>query len=115
MKKAVFFIMILFGLFSVHATELHTDRTHNSNTPNFSFDLESNATSHILKLITKPLKSNAEIKIIDESGFIRFQEKFHLNKEIDVSGLKNGLYLIKVYSEHHVAVKRFIKGVTELM
>ena len=76
----------------------------------FSFDIEAVATSDLLTIVTNSPDQSVVVKVIDKSGFIRIEKQLHLDKDIDVSGLREGFYLIKVYSGNNMAVKRFYKG-----
>ncbi len=108
MRKLLLFTLFLFGIHLMYSNDLNTIKTEvNDNL--FSFDLKTNATSESLTIVTNTNQS-IMIKVIDKSGLIRIQKKLHLERAIDVSALKVGHYLIKVYSGNHMAVRRFYKG-----
>ncbi len=75
----------------------------------FSFELDATSTQQSITILSD-VKEPMLIKIIDKSGFIRIQKKLHLDREIDLSLLEEGLYLIKVHVGNHMEVKRFYKG-----
>lgn len=49
---------------------------------------------------TESESSIESIKVMDIQGKIVFQEKYQLNKEIDLSNLENGLYLFRIESDN---------------
>ncbi len=80
-----------------------------TNDRTFSFELDATAAQQSISILSD-VKEPMLIKIIDKSGFIRIQKKLHLDREIDLVLLEEGLYLIKVYVGNHMEVKRFYKG-----
>ncbi|MBQ0732819.1 T9SS type A sorting domain-containing protein [Aquimarina celericrescens] len=87
--------------------------THNPlpvNDEIFSFEIKPSITSEFIRIETNKPAHSLHIKIIDKAGFIRMEKKLHLNRNVDVSELRKGYYLIKIYSENDMAIKRFYKG-----
>ncbi len=107
MKNILLYSLFLIGLSSLHANDNNTSPL---NDELFSFEIEPTATSEFIDIVTNNKYQVITIKIIDKSGFIRIERKLHLDRTIDVSALREGFYLIKVYSENHTAIKRFYKG-----
>lgn len=79
----------------------------------FSFELETTAVEQSLTIIST-VKEPMLIKIIDKSGFIRIHKEIHLDRQIDLSVLKEGSYIIRVYVGNHVKTKIFHKGGDEV-
>ena len=50
-----------------------------------------------------------EINILDLSGKVVFSMSKHNAKSIDVSNLKQGIYILRLYTETGVSTKRFVK------
>ncbi len=76
----------------------------------FSFEIKPSITSEFIKIETNVQTQSILVKVIDKAGFIRIERKLHLDRDIDVSSLRKGHYLVKVYSENNMAIKRFYKG-----
>ncbi|MHA7058304.1 hypothetical protein ACWGOQ_0013865 [Aquimarina sp. M1] len=112
MKK----ILLITMFFFVGSTAIHPNLNLNGvsidsgmNDKTFSFELAATAAQQSLKIISD-VKEPMMIKIVDKSGFIRIQKELHLDREIDLTSLREGLYLIKVHVGNHMEVKRFYKG-----
>lgn len=109
MKQRLLIIAFLFACALVQAGTSNLDVNPFLNDKTFSFELKANATQNALVIVTDA-KIPMEIKIIDKSGYVRIRKELHMDREIDLSLLIEGFYLIKVHAGNHVEVKRFYKG-----
>ncbi|AXT53213.1 T9SS C-terminal target domain-containing protein [Aquimarina sp. BL5] len=111
MKKVLLIILFFVGLTSLYSNLGYTevDVLAFTNDKTFSFELDATSTEQSITILSD-VKEPMLIKIIDKSGFIRIQKKLHLDREIDLALLDEGLYLIKVHVGNHMKVKRFYKG-----
>ncbi|WP_298543724.1 T9SS type A sorting domain-containing protein [uncultured Aquimarina sp.] len=111
MKKILLIILFFVGLTSLHSNLDYTETNGLAfaNDKTFSFELDATSTQQSITILSD-VKEPMLIKIIDKSGFIRIQKKLHLDREIDLAILDEGLYLIKVYVGNHMEIKRFYKG-----
>ncbi len=108
MKNLLLCALFFMGSILVHSNDISPINELNDEL--FSFEVKPSVTSHFITIVTNVSKQLIEVKIIDESGFIRIQKQLHLDREIDVSGLREGFYVIKVYSGNNTAIQRFYKG-----
>ncbi|MFD2565264.1 T9SS type A sorting domain-containing protein [Aquimarina rubra] len=111
MKKVLLITLFFVGLIPVYPNfdDMGTTLLTLSNDKPFSFELDATAAEQAIT-IRSDVKEPMLVKIIDKSGFIRIQKKLHLDREIDLTILEEGLYLIKVHVGNHMEVKRFYKG-----
>lgn len=100
----------MFLCIGVFLTYAHTKMPNEINDESFSFEVKPTATSEFINIVTNRPNQSITIKVIDKAGFIRIQKDLHLDRVLDVSELREGFYLIKVYSENDMAIKRFYKG-----
>ncbi|GAA4272128.1 hypothetical protein GCM10022258_14220 [Aquimarina gracilis] len=93
-----------------HSKDLYNSNPSSTNNEVFSFDIKPSITSEFIRIETNKPNYSLHLKIIDKAGFIRMEKKLHLDREVDVSELRKGYYLIKIYSENDMAIRRFYKG-----
>ena len=110
MKKLLLLILLCAGTHSIAFAFSNDKEKRIINEETSLFEIEASATTEYLNIILNNPQAPVEVKIIDKSGYIRIQKKLHLDTQIDISILRNGLYLIKVYAGNQMAVKRFYKG-----
>ncbi len=108
MKKLLLILSLL--LVPVSILQANNDKSILINDEVFSIQVKPSITSEFIRIETNIAKESILVKIIDKAGFIRIEKKLHLDREIDVSWLRKGYYLVKVYSENNMAIKRFYKG-----
>ncbi|MEW7291555.1 T9SS type A sorting domain-containing protein [Aquimarina sp. 2304DJ70-9] len=108
MKKVLLYLLFFIGSFLVYSNDKNPN--HEFNDELFSFEIKPSITSHFITIVTHVPNQLIEVKIIDQAGLIRIQKQLHLDREIDVSGLREGYYVIKLYSGNNTAIKRFYKG-----
>ncbi|WP_378177302.1 T9SS type A sorting domain-containing protein [Aquimarina sp. SS2-1] len=111
MKKIILTFLFVVGVSSLSANWMHMVATDSllTNDKNFSFELDATATQQSITILSD-VKEPMLIKIMDKSGFIRIQKELHLDREIDLTELQVGLYLIKVQVGNYFEIKRFYKG-----
>ncbi|TPN83512.1 T9SS type A sorting domain-containing protein [Aquimarina algicola] len=110
MKNVILIIVVLMLGHTTYSHDFRFKKKIELNEITFSFELQSNATSESLTLLTNDRYQELLVKVIDKSGFVRIQKRLHADKEIDVSFLREGFYLVKVYHKNNMAVQRFYKG-----
>ncbi|MBQ4821761.1 T9SS type A sorting domain-containing protein [Aquimarina sp. MMG016] len=110
MKNVLLFTLFLVGTILSYSSGLSDKEATFFNDEVFSFEIESSTPSEFLNIIFNGPRKPVLVKIIDKSGFIRIEKRMHLDTQIDLSILRTGLYLVKVYSGNQMAVKRFYKG-----
>lgn len=98
MKRALLFISVLLLL------SFRNDKDE------IIYKVEPAITSDYIEIITYPAKQVVNVKIMDLSGYLRIEKELHLDKQIDVTSLPEGTYLVKISSEKHMAIERFVKG-----
>ncbi|MCK8520794.1 T9SS type A sorting domain-containing protein [Aquimarina sp. D1M17] len=109
MKKFLLYFLLIGAITFTNAN--HPILFKTNNTASFSFEISPQTTSGTISIKTNlPNKNVILVKIIDKAGYIRIQKKLHLEREIDVSALKKGHYLVKVYHRNSMAINRFYKG-----
>ncbi len=108
MKNLLLFILFFIGSLLVYPNDKNPVGDFNDEL--FSFEIKPSITSHFITIETNVPNQLIEIKIIDQAGHIRIQKELHLDREIDVSQLRQGFYLVKVYTNNSMAIKRFYKG-----
>ena len=74
------------------------------------YKVEPAITSDYIRIFTYPDKQAVNVKIMDLSGFLRIEKEIHLDKQIDVTSLPDGTYLVKISSDKHLAIEKFVKG-----
>ncbi|GAA4277910.1 T9SS type A sorting domain-containing protein [Aquimarina mytili] len=108
MKNVLLSVLFFVGLFLVYPNDKKP--VNDLNDELFSFEIKPSVTSHFISIETNVPNQLIEIKIVDQAGHIRVRQKLHLDREIDVSGLREGFYIVKVYAGNNTAIKRFYKG-----
>ncbi|WP_299184637.1 T9SS type A sorting domain-containing protein [uncultured Aquimarina sp.] len=111
MRNKLLTLLFLIACISGNASDdyLVSNRLDTINDTTFSFKLESTTAQQSITIISD-VREPMLIKVIDDSGFIRIQKKLHVDREVDISGLLEGTYVIRIYVGNHTAVKRFYKG-----
>lgn len=111
MKKILLVLIAMFGMSTMYSKSLkHTPTSidfFNDKTPTIA--LKATATDQYISIISD-IKESMVIKIMDTSGFIRIQKKLHQDRDIDISLLLEGLYVMKVSVGNRIELKRFYKG-----
>ncbi|WP_271784380.1 T9SS type A sorting domain-containing protein [Aquimarina algiphila] len=110
MKNILLLCMLFISITLSYSNDWNDEKNITTNDNTFEFNIQATSTPQFLNIVTNRPKESIEVKIIDKSGFIRIRSKLHLEREIDISELRVGLYLIKIYSGNHMAIKRFYKG-----
>ncbi len=110
MKKLLVLMLFLMSVSFLYPNEVNNTDLIMLNDEVFSFEIKPAITSEFVKIETNRPSQSLHVKIIDKAGFIRIDKKLHLDRELDVSELRKGYYLIKIYSENSMAIKRFYKG-----
>jgi len=77
-------------------------------------DIESwvvmpNPASGSIKVTGNPMKGETAITIHDITGKMVYSNEKYAGHEIDIAGLNNGLYLVKIYGENVVLTRKFVK------
>ncbi len=107
MKNLLLYFLFFAGSLSMFS---NNDSVSPLNDELFSFEIQPAITSEHINIVTNNPNEVITVKIIDKAGLIRVQQQLHLDRTLDVSSLREGFYLIKVYSENNMAIKRFYKG-----
>ena len=81
-----------------------------NDTDKIIYKVEPSITSGYIEIVTYPAKQAVNVKIMDLSGFLRMEKEIHLDKQIDVTSLPDGTYLVKISSDKHMAIVKFVKG-----
>ncbi|MBP2832954.1 T9SS type A sorting domain-containing protein [Aquimarina sp. U1-2] len=110
MKKLVLTTLFMMSILVTFANHIPGNVLSMPNEDIFSFEIKPSITSEFIKIETNIPAQSLHIKVIDKAGFIRIEKKLHLERELDVSSLRKGYYLIKIYTENSMAIKRFYKG-----
>jgi subtilisin family serine protease len=73
--------------------------------------LYPNPVNNILNIETSTVSGNLKIDIYNESGQLVFTSKFYKKRDIsiDVSNLKESIYIIKINDGKNIAISKFIK------
>lgn len=77
-------------------------------------DIESwvvvpNPASRAIKVTGNPMQGETAIAIHDITGKLVYNNENYTGNEIDVSGLNNGLYLVKIFGDEVVLTRKFVK------
>ncbi len=107
MRNLLLCLILLMGTSLMYSNDLNDK---NPRDKVFSFEIMPAATSGFITIVTNIPKQSVLVKIIDKAGLIRVQKELHLERDLDVSELRNGHYLMKIYADNDMAVKRFYKG-----
>ncbi|WP_299898748.1 T9SS type A sorting domain-containing protein [uncultured Aquimarina sp.] len=111
MKKILLVLIVMFGINTMYSNP-PVDITipidfSNDKTP--AIMLKATAADQYISIVSD-IKEPMVIKIMDASGFIRIEKKLHLDRDIDISLLLEGLYVMKVSVGNRIELKRFYKG-----
>ena len=110
MKKVLLIISIFISFISFsYVDHSINDSIINTSDKNFSFELKATAVEQSLTIISNA-KEPMLIMIVDKSGVIRIEKKLHLDRQIDLSILTKGAYVIRAYIGNYVEIKTFYKG-----
>ncbi|WP_299606466.1 T9SS type A sorting domain-containing protein [uncultured Aquimarina sp.] len=111
MKKILLVLIVMFGIntmYSKPSVDITTPIDFsNDKTP--AIMLKATAADQYISIVSD-IKEPMVIKIMDASGFIRIEKKLHLDRDIDISLLLEGLYVMKVSVGNRIELKRFYKG-----
>lgn len=77
---------------------------------NNNIKLYPNPCTNYINIALEDQNSETEIVIINLQGNIVFQKKINLSKVIDVSFLKNGIYVIKIINKNNIYKGKFTKN-----
>ncbi|MBW1298232.1 T9SS type A sorting domain-containing protein [Aquimarina litoralis] len=111
MKKILLVLIVVISVGTLYPRnhlnigELVTSSNENTS----SIELKATAADQSITIISD-IKEPMLIKIMDESGFIRIQKNLHQDREIDITSLLEGLYVMKVSVGNRIELKRFYKG-----
>ncbi len=110
MKKLLVSLLFIVSSSFLYSNEGTNNNRSIVNDDVFSFQIKPSITSEFIKIKTNRPSHSLHIKVIDKAGFIRIEKKLHLERDLDVSELRKGYYLVKIYSDNSMAIKRFYKG-----
>ncbi|SHI57973.1 hypothetical protein [Aquimarina spongiae] len=111
MKKVLLYFLLFAGMTLVYPNLPESTNPIKVNNEVFSVEVAPAITSGLITIKTNlDVKGPLQIKIMDKGGLVRLEKKLHLERDIDVSGLRKGHYLVEVYTGNYVAIGRFYKG-----
>lgn len=111
MKKILLVLIVTFVMSTIYSKSSVDISTlidfSNDKTP--TIVLKATAADQYISIVSD-IKEPMVIKVMDASGFIRIEKKLHLDRDIDISLLLEGLYVMKVSVGNRIELKRFYKG-----